>query len=240
MKIWIPWKIAQKELKVITRKKSVILYIIIFPLLISIGFSYLAGNIVGSSSQYQLGFDSLTYVFVVLAAFLPTTVAAYSIVGEKIEKTLEPLLATPVTDSQILMGKSIAAFLPTIISIWASSAIFMGLSDSFTHKALTFYYFPNWNAGVMLVILAPLSAITGIGLAVILSSKVTDVRGANQLGALVWIPFMVVFVAAIQGKIVFNVPTILAISSIVLIADIILFYLSSKTFNREDILTKWK
>lgn len=240
MKASIPWKIAQKELKVIIRKKSIILYIIILPLLISFGFSYLAGNQVASSSQFQLGFDSLTYIFVALAAFLPTTVAAYSIVGEKIEKTLEPLLATPVTDSQILIGKSMAAFLPTIIAIWASSAIFMGLSDSFTHSVLTFYYFPNWNAGIMLYILAPLASITGIGIAVILSSKVTDVRGANQLGALVWIPFIVVFIAAVQGKITFNVPTLLAISGIVLVADAILFYLSTKTFNREEILTKWK
>jgi ABC-2 type transport system permease protein len=88
----------------------------LFPLILSVGFSVVVeGDIAPSSgivSDYALGLNSLVYFFVVLAAILPASIAAYSIVGEKIEKSLEPLLATPTTDGEILLGKTIAAFVP--------------------------------------------------------------------------------------------------------------------------------
>jgi len=244
MSAWISWKIAKKEFTVISRKKSIIFYIIFLPLLLSFGFSILVQNDIatstGISPNASLGLDSLTYFFVVLAAVLPATIAAYSIVGEKIEKSLEPLLATPITDGEILLGKSIAAFLPPIFAIWGGASIFMAISDFLTYKDFSYYYFPNWNAGVMLLLLAPLAAIFSIEVAVIASSRVNDVRGANQIASLMFIPFMVVFLGAVEGIIAFSISNLLIISGVVLIVDLALFFLSTSTFKREEILTKWK
>jgi ABC-2 type transport system permease protein len=236
--------VAAKELKVIRRKKSVIAYIIILPLLLSVAFSLIVKNTIAPSSgivsNYQLGLESLTYFFVVLAAILPASIAAYSIVGEKVEKGLEPLLATPATDGEILLGKSIAAFVPPILTIWAGASIFMVATDYLTHGGLSYYYFPNWTSGVMLLLLAPLAAIFSIESAVIASSRVTDIRGANQIASLMFIPFMGVFLAGAEGVIAFNADTLLVISGIVLIVDVALSFLSTSTFNREEILTKWR
>ena len=66
------------------------------------------------------------------AAILPTAIASYSIVGEKVEKSLEPLLATPTTDGELLLGKSIAAFLPPLIATYIGALIFMVLIDIVT------------------------------------------------------------------------------------------------------------
>jgi ABC-type Na+ efflux pump permease subunit len=188
-----------------------------------------------------LGAESIIYIFVVLATVLPSTIAAYSIVGEKVEKTLEPLLATPTTDGEILLGKGIAAFIPPVLSAWAGASIFMGLADYLLLNAgLGYYYFPNWNAGVMLLLLAPLAAILSIEVAVIASSRVTDVRGANQIAGLMFIPFVVVFFAGAEGIFAFSVDNLLIFSGVVVIVDVILFFLSKATFNREEILTKWK
>src|SRR5689334_12232902 len=111
-------------LKVIRRKKSIIFYIVGLPLLLSVAFSFLVKNDVagGNISNGSLGLESLTYIFVIFAAVLPTSIAAYSIVGEKVEKSLEPLLATPTTDSEILLGKGIGAFLPPILTTWAGAS----------------------------------------------------------------------------------------------------------------------
>jgi len=244
MTTWMPWKIARKELKVISRKKSIIFYIILLPLLLSVVFSLVVKNQIALASgipdTYQLGLESLTYFFVVLAAILPSSLAGYSIVGEKVEKTLEPLLATPTTDGEILLGKSIAAFLPSILAIWAGASIFMAATDYLTHNLLAYYYFPNWNAGLMLFLLAPLAAIMSIELAVIVSARVSDVRGANQIGSLMFIPFMAVFLAGVEGLFDFSVDNLLIFTAIVMIADVVLFFLSKSTFKREEILTKWK
>jgi len=244
MSTWMPWKIARKEMKVLSRKKSVVYYIVALPLILSVLFSLIVQNQIATSagivSDYSLGLESLTYFFVVFAAILPASIAAYSIVGEKVEKSLEPLLSTPTTDGEILLGKSIAAFVPPILAIWAGASIFMAATDYLTRGLLSYYYFPNWTSGIMLFLLAPLAAVFSIELAVIASSRVSDVRGANQIASLMFIPFMGVFLAAVQGLVTFDASTLLTFPGIVLVADVALFFLSTSTFRREEILTKWK
>jgi ABC-type Na+ efflux pump permease subunit len=244
MTTWLPWKIARKELKVISRKRSIIFYTVGLPLLVSIVFSLVVKSQIAngiSTSLLSIGAESIIYIFVILATVLPSTIAAYSIVGEKIEKTLEPLLATPTTDGEILLGKGIAAFLPPILSTWAGASIFMAAADFILHNGgLGYYYFPNWTAGVMLLLLAPLAGILSIEVAVIASSLVSDVRGANQIAGLMFIPFVVVFFAGAEGLFAFSTINFLIFSIIVAIADVVLFFLSRATFKREEILTKWK
>ena len=243
MTTWMPWTIARKELKVISRKRSIIAYTVGLPLLISITFSIVVRDQIknGIPATISLGAESIIYIFVVLATVLPSTIAAYSIVGEKVEKTLEPLLATPTTDGEILLGKSIAAFITPMVSAWIGASIFMAVTDYLLYNGgLGYYYFPNWNAGVMLLLIAPLSAILSIEVAVIASSRVTDVRGANQIGGLMFIPFVAIFFAGAEGLFTFSITNLLILSGIVLIADIALFFLSKSTFKREEILTKWK
>ena len=72
--------------------------------------------------------------FVIASAVLPTAIAAYSIVGEKVEKSLEPLLATPTTDGEILLGKSIAALLPPHDSHLCRFTLYMVLIDYLTYS----------------------------------------------------------------------------------------------------------
>jgi ABC-2 type transport system permease protein len=243
MTTWMPWKIARKELKVISRKRSIIFYTVGLPLLIAIAFSIVVKDQIASGipTTISIGAESIIYIFVVLATVLPSTIAAYSIVGEKVEKTLEPLLATPTTDGEILLGKSIASFIPPILSTWIGASIFMVATDYILYNGgLGYYYFPNWNAAVMLLLLAPLAAILSIEVAVIASSRVNDVRGANQIAGLMFIPFVVVLFAGAEGIFPFSISNLLIFSGIVLIADVVLFFLSKSTFKREEILTKWK
>jgi ABC-2 type transport system permease protein len=242
MNLETAFTVAEKELRVLSRKKSIFAYIIVVPLLLTVSFSSIIQSQVaaGNSTTLPLGIESLTFVFVVLAAILPSSIAAYSIVGEKVEKSLEPLLATPTTDGEVLLGKSIAAFLPPILSIWVGASIFMAAIDYISHGLLSYNYFPNWDSGVMLLLLAPLAAVFSIELTVIASSRLTDVRSANQIGALMFIPFMVVFFAGAEGIITFSIENLLIICGIVLISDLALSFLSTSTFNREEILTKWK
>ena len=237
------WSVASKDIETYKQKKSIIYSTLTLPLILSVLFSIVVKNQIvppsGIPSTYQLGLQSLTYFFVILSALLPSSIAAYSIVGEKVEKSLEPLLATPMTDGEILLGKSISAFVLPIISTWVGASIFMAVTDYLTYNGLNYYYFPNWNAGIMLLLLAPLAALFSIQLVVIIASRVSDVRSANQLGLLLLIPFALVYIAGVTGVITFDISTLLLFSLILIIADVALFFLSKSTFNREEILTKW-
>ncbi len=238
--------VAAKDFETVRRKRSIMISILVLPLLGSIAFSLYVANQVqqwpqtGVPTTLAVGFEWVMYFFIIIASVLPSSLAAYSIVGEKVEKSLEPLLATPMTDGEILLGKGIAAFVPPMLATWAGAALFMIVADLLTHNGLSYYYFPDWVSGVMLLLLAPLAAVMSIELTVIVSSRVSDVRGATQIGSLMFIPFMAIFVAYIDGVFSFDVDTLLLISAIVLVVDVILGFLSISTFRREEMLTKWK
>ena len=148
--------------------------------------------------------------------------------------------ARATTDGEILLGKSIAAFLPAIIAIYASAAIFMTLIDSVTYGTLSYLYFPNWGIGVILLLPAPLAALLSVELNVIASERVSDVRAASQLGSLMFLPFLGIYLAGEIGLISLGTDNLLIISALLAALDLVLFRISTATFRREEVLTKWK
>jgi len=75
---------------------------------------------------------------------------------------------------------------------------------------------------------------------VIISSRVNDIRAAQQLGTYVVIPLILLLVFAIQLSIFPIILPVLAVSAVIAVVDVALFYLAKATFQREEILTKWK
>ena len=183
--------------------------------------------------------NAFAFFFAIGASIIPSTLAAYSLVGEKVEKSLEPLLAAPITDSELLLGKGIGAFIPCISTLYIGSIIFMALSDIFTHSTLGYFYFPNWNIAILLLVLLPLLAILSVEWSVIVSARATDPRAAQLQGILIGIPLYIIYIATEVGAIKLNTTTFWIIAGAALVADIILFFLSTRTFQREEILTKW-
>jgi len=53
------------------------------------------------------------------------------------------------------------------------------------------------------------------------------------------LPFAAIYVASEIGSISLNANNLFIISAIILLFDVILFFISTKTFQREEILTKW-
>jgi ABC-2 type transport system permease protein len=248
MRLSIAWIIASKELSIFRKKKSVLYSVIIFPLFVGIGLPYLIHFILTRSGSITpdvlagllIVINAFAFFFIIGAATLPTAIASYSIVGEKQEQSLEPLLATPTTDGEILLGKSIGALLPPLVASWLGAVLFMSLIDYFLFGLLGYLYYPNWVIAVIMLLLVPLSAITAVEMSVIISARVNDVRSAQQLGSLIVFPFAIIYVLGEIGVFPLTVPYLLILAAIILVVDIGLFFLSMATFRREEILTKWK
>jgi ABC-2 type transport system permease protein len=170
----------------------------------------------------------------------PVGIAAYSLIGEKVQKSLEPLLATPTTDEEILAGKSIAAFLPAIGANYIGALIFTVLVDLFTYNILKTLYFPNWDFAIILFLLAPLACILSVGYNVLVSSRSNDVRTAQQLGTLILLPFGAVYLLSELKVMTLTTDNMLIMAAVLAVIDGIVFYLVKATFQREEILTKWK
>jgi ABC-2 type transport system permease protein len=150
------------------------------------------------------------------------------------------LLATPTTDEEILAGKGMAAFVPAIVSNYVGAVLFMLLVNAFAYGRLGYAYFPNWSMAIQLLLLGPLACLLSIGYNVLVSSRSTDIRAAQQTGALVMLPFGAVYVLSEIGVVPLSITNLLIISAVVAVLDGIVFYLVKATFRREEILTQWK
>ncbi len=248
MRLSKSWVVASKDFKTFKKKKGIIFTLIGFVILVSVVLpliiGYAASKPVKASdlaSGLPLVISSFALWFVIGAGILPTGIASYSIIGEKVQKSLEPLLATPVTDTEILIGKALAAFIPTMIALYIGSIIFMSLIDIFTFHLFGYLFYPNWNMALMLLVIAPIYCLLSVAANILISSKVNDVRTAQQLGgAIVTLPFFAIYILSLTTILKLTTTSLLIISGAILVIGIIVFFVAKSTFQREEILTKWK
>jgi ABC-2 type transport system permease protein len=97
---------------------------------------------------------------------------------------------------------------------------------------------PMWFVAMLVV--APLFTVLSVNVAIIISSRVSDPRAAEQIGMLVMLPIMAIFFGAIFGLIPLNTTTMMLLGAITFLVDVGLVMLGVKLFQRETILTQWK
>jgi ABC-2 type transport system permease protein len=184
--------------------------------------------------------SNMLVLFLMMPLMVPVTIAAYSIVGEKISRSLEPLLATPISTAQLLVGKGLAAALPGVIMAWFSYGVFLVFARIFavSDRVFSIFIHPMWL--IAMFVLSPLLTIMAVNVGIIVSSRTTDPRAAEQLGSLVILPLMVLFLGAMAGFIMLNNLTFWLASAAVAVLDVGLVYLGVALFQRETILTRWK
>jgi ABC-2 type transport system permease protein len=178
-------------------------------------------------------------MFMILPVMVPVTIAAYSIVGEKTTRSLEPLLATPITTLELLLGKMLAAIIPAVVVTWLSYLLFM-LGVWFMVSAAVFQALlaPMWLLAILVV--GPLLAIFAVSIAIMVSSRVNDPRVAEQLSGAVIVPIILLLLGQSVGFILLSQELVLVAAVIVVVLDVGLVYLAIQTFERENILTRWK
>ncbi|MEM2943865.1 MAG: ABC transporter permease subunit [Methanomassiliicoccales archaeon] len=198
------------------------------------------GEVSEAESFLRVFIDSLLMFFILIPSVIPTVIASYSFVGEKINKSLEPLLATPTTDTELLAGKCVSIFIPTMVVTWISLVPFIVLVDTIVFPVIGYYPLPNlvWIIGVF--VLAPLFCILSILVNMLISSKVSDVRASQQIGGLVVLPVVAFFIIAITGLVTLDLLFMLSFVLLTAVIDAVVFYISLKVFRREEILVSWK
>jgi ABC-2 type transport system permease protein len=179
-------------------------------------------------------------MFMLVPLIIPVNIASYSIVGEKTTRSLEPLLATPITTRELLIGKNLAAVIPAVTATLASFLIFavgVGVLATSTDVVRALLD-PMWMIAVLLV--GPLLAVLSVNFAIMVSSRVNDPRVAEQLSVVVIIPVLLLFFGQVSGLLLLNNTIIILMAATVFLVDLILIQLSIRIFQRETILTRWK
>jgi ABC-2 type transport system permease protein len=247
MRLSQAWIVASKDFAMFRKKRNIIYSLIILPLMLTGLLSgvtwYIQHKASGPVAPTELTvlLAAFTFFYLILAGIIPVTIASYSMVGEKVEKSMEPLLATPTTDGEILLGKGLAAFIPAIIAVLGCSALFMALTDVFSVGTLGYYYFPNLSSAIILFMMVPLGVVISVEWNVLVSSRVSDVRIAQQVGSLLLLPYGGVYVGGELGLVPLgNASDLLTIAAFLALLSLLLLYAVQATFPREAILTRWK
>lgn len=239
------WNVALKDFKIYRKKTSVIYATVALPFIVGVAFpsilNYSLHNAKRAMSPATATtlMDSFSIWFLVGAVIIPTAIASYSLVGEKIQKSLEPMLATPMADGDILLGKTISGLVIPVAALYAGSILYMGLMDYFTQGLLGYLYYPNWDIGVILLG-APLASLLSVEINVVISSRLNDVRTAQQLGSLVVLPFIGLYFASEMNFFPLNNENLAIIAGVIAVFDILMFFVAKATFQREEILTRWR
>jgi ABC-2 type transport system permease protein len=181
--------------------------------------------------------------FLILLTLSPTaaamSVAAWSIVGEKQARTLEPLLATPLTTFEILAAKTLSALLPAVVLSTLMFVLYVVAIAVFARDGVAATLLTPVPMGVAFV-LAPLSALAALQLTICMSSRTNDPRSAQQVGAFILLPLSALLILQLMGAVRLGASIVLMLAIALLAVNALLARLTILLFDREAILTRWK
>ncbi|MHA2224913.1 MAG: ABC transporter permease subunit [Candidatus Hodarchaeales archaeon] len=206
---------------------------------------------------YQLMMVNIVGAINMMIGFiLPIYVAADSFVGEKERRTLERLLAIPLTDQEILLGKMITCVLPTTILAWITITIssiitwvtgMMQLEAAGVDPAILINtLFPSPVYFIAEIVISFFGAVAATSIMVLVSTRVNNLREATQAGGVVLLPLIGIVYSQAAG---FLMPenalpgqmfeaTAIAISIVFMVIAVVAFYLARLTFSREKLIAK--
>ena len=235
---------------------------ILLPFFVAVFIPYITGERLADSNDFEVAVEMyrdqpsaraldpegavqawIFQQFLVLLVLTPVAgsmaLAAYSVIGEKQARTLEPLLATPITTFELLAAKVFGALIPAIALTFFCFLLYMGLVALLARPGVFTVLLAPRSLGVVFI-LGPLAALAALQLAVCVSSRVNDARSAQQIGALIILPISGLLIAQLTGAILLTVPLILLIALVLLVVNAGLMLVGIALFDRESILTRWK
>lgn len=233
--------VVRKELTEFRRSRFILSTMMIFPVifLISPTATILASKAsVGSTKlDNQVG---LSLMFLLLIpVFIPSTIAAYSIVGERDQGTLEPILTTPIRREELLIGKAIANLIPAVTLAYLVFGIFLAVVRIGARPvmATAVWHAPQLVAEVFYI---PLLAAWAIWVGLAISTKASDNRVAQQLSTLASLPPLAL-IALMSFQVIKPTLTIaLSLAGVLLVIDCAAYLAVSRLFDRERLVTGTK
>jgi ABC-2 type transport system permease protein len=167
------------------------------------------------------------------------SLAAQAVIGEKQARALEPLLATPLTTTELLVAKAAAPFGLSMVLLLATFFLYLvGMALWGEPRVWRTMFWPRTL--LMYGVLGPLVSWTALTLAAIVSSRVNDARTAQQLGAFIVLPITGLFVGQLVGQFLLGIPALLLTALVIVLANLVLTWVGVRVFQRETILMRWK
>jgi len=184
-------------------------------------------------------FSQFPFYLLLIPTMVAMSFATFSIIEEKQTRTLEPLLATPVRTWELLLGKSLAGAIPSLLMSWLCAGIFL---IAVVWMGSGYLLSLVWNAQwfISLFLLVPLVSLLSFMLGIIASSKANDTKSAQNIGIVIVLPVLVIIGFQLTGFAVFTPAKLLILSGILAILNFFVLQMAIRLFQRESIVIKWR
>ena len=232
------WIVARREIRDQLRDWRILTPIIILTLFFPLLMNFTAQQAMDFVTRYGAPIigDRLIPFLLLIVGFFPISIslviALESFTGERERLSLEPLLATPLTDSQLYLGKMVASLVPPL------GAAYLGISVYLVGLVLRIDWRPPPQLLLQVIALTTIQAIVMVSGAVVISSLTTSVRAANLLASFIIIPVAELIIG--ESVIMFWARYEILWWIVVALALVALVFgrMGLRLFNREELLGK--
>lgn len=195
----------------------------------------------GLTSAGRAAYIGTVYLFASFFLLVPvmvsTVVAANSFAGEKERRTLEGLLYTPVSDSELVVGKIAAAFVPAMAFTWACFFVYVLIVRVLGTPIVGLEYFPTSNWWLLMLFLVPAVSLLVIAVVVLVSTKARGFQEANATGGSLALPLIGLVAAQASGLMVLSAPLVMSVAVLFAVIDVPFVWIIVKAFRRSRVVS---
>jgi len=227
--------VVRKELRDDRRNRTILVAVAIFPLIFLVQ-PLVVIFLEPSSSAGTLRESHLLLYMLAIPALTPSVLAAYSVAGERQQGSLEPMLSTPIRQEEFLLGKALAALVPSVAIAYVVFAFFIGCVLLFAQPAVAHGLLRGQDI-VAQLLLTPLLAGFSIWIGIAISTRSSDARVAQQLSLVASLP-LVLLTSLIAFDVIHATTGLLfGLGVALLVVDVQGWRVVSPMFNRERLIT---
>lgn len=230
--------VVAKELREYQRNRSIVVGMAIFPLIFVIQ-PLVAVLATSASAAVQLRHHHELVYMLAIPALVPATLAAYAIVGERQQGTLEPVLSTPIRREELLLGKALAVLIPSVAIAYLVFAVFIALVALFAHSDVASALIRGSDV-LAQVIFTPLLATWSIWIGIAISTRASETRVAQQLAVLASLPTIAVTTLIAINVIHATSGLVFGLGVALLVGSRLGWRLVSAMFDRERLIASTK
>ena len=184
-------------------------------------------------------FSQIHVYLLLIPVMIAITFATFSIIEEKQNRSLEPLLATPVRTDELFMGKALAGSIPALIITWLCAGLsLIGIAYLGTSHILSTVVTASWFISVFLLV--PAVTMLSFLLGVIISSRVNDPKNAQNISLIIILPVFALIAVQVIGALLLTPWLFFIIAVIVGIVDVVVLRTGVRLFQRESIIVRWR
>lgn len=227
--------IFRKELREYRRNRQIVVSMAILPL-VFIAYPMVQIFALPGSSVGALAGKEPLICMLGIPAIVPAAVAAYSVAGERQQGTLEPVLTTPIRREEFLLGKALAALVPTLAVSYGVFGVFLACTWLFARPpvASAIIRGPELLAQLLFT---PLVAASSIWVCIAISARSSDPRVAAQLSVFASLPTILVTTFIAFGGIHVTLGLALILGAALLLINGLGARIVSPMFDRERLIT---